>query len=519
MRFYYTLTNLDPLVISQSSASTNNHECLDYIPGSAMLGAVAARLYPELSPEQAMDMFHNGTCRFGPAYPIKNNQIALPVPASWHGIKNDNAALSNHTAADFIREPDKQYQQRRSGYITSQNETAAVEHSLTTRTAIDPMTQRAKDGQLYSYASIAPNQQFAGWVECDDPTLLALIKPILNGQLSVGRSRSSEFGRVQLQCPSQQPTSSPVTNHKQELVIWCLSDLECKNQYGMPTLAPSAADIHPELKGELNAARSFIRTHKLRRFNRARGGFDTEQQLITRGSVLTFTLETAASQDLLKQLAEQGVGLHRQQGLGWISVNPSWANLSNLETLPLFEAIQISPATPQAIAKAPSTPLLQWVKVQLEHVKSDKDQDKKLKDINQIIFTAYRNARQYNSIPLSHQAGPSASQWRRLADLVRNQDTENWQAAAFVKDPTDKEAVKKSAAICKAHKDELGWGLGWQEEGKTINFADKMKAVLGELSISDMRQLLEDLCRFDLSTRDGFEGFRKAHIATQQGAK
>lgn len=514
MRVYYTLTNLDPLVISQSSASTNNHECLDYIPGSAILGAIAARLYPELEPEQAMAMFHNGACRFGPAYHILNDQIALPVPAAWHGIKNDESALSNHTAADFKRQDDKQYQQKRNGYVTSNNELAKVEHNLTTRTAIDETTQRAKDGQLYSYASIAPNQHFAGWVEADDPALLALIKPLLNSQLSIGRSRTSEFGRVQLHSPKQQPKTNSAISNGKELIIWCLSDMECKNKYGMPTLAPCAADIHPALKGELDASRSFIRTHKLRRFNRARGGFDTEQQLITSGSVLTFILEEAASQTLLNELAEQGVGYHRQQGLGWVSINPSWAAHSTLTTSKLFAAISIKPAAVKPFTKAPNTALLQWVELQQQQVDSEEKQNEQIKKLYQNIYLAYRNARQYNNIAPSYQAGPSSSQWRRLADLVRNQNTNNWQVAAFGK---KEDHDKDYDAICKARNDEYGWGIGWQENGASINFAEKMQALLSPLTVTDMRKLLENLCRFDLSTFDGFNRFQQTHLATEQG--
>lgn len=507
MRVYYTLTNLDPLVISQSSASTNNHECLDYIPGSALLGAVAAQLYPTLSLDEALNMFHNGRCRFGPAYPIKNNQIALPVPAAWHGIKTDASKLSNHTAANFIREENKQYQQKRSDYITSQNELAKVEHSLTTRTAIDETKQRAKDGQLYSYASIAPNQHFAGWVDCDDATLLALIKPLLNSQLSIGRSRSSEFGRVKLHCPKEQPKQSTVKVQTNELVIWCLSDLACINALGMPTLAPSTTDIHPELKGDLNASRTFIRTLKLRRFNRARGGFDTEQQLIARGSVLTYSLTEAPSQALLEELTQQGIGQHRQQGLGWISINPSWAALSDLNNTPLFEPIRINPIQAKPVAKAPPTALLDWVNLQQQTIDAEDKQQNRLKAIYPTILAAYRNARQYNNLALNYPAGPSSSQWRRLADLVRNQNTNDWQTTAF----------EGEAAICKAKNDELGWGLGWQEGGKPINFAGKMKELFKGLSTTDMRLLLEDLCRFDLSTKDGYQGFKKAHAVAQEG--
>ena len=60
MRVFYALTTIDPIIVSQSAATTNNHQGLDYIPGSAMLGLVASRLYPELTGEKSWQLFHSG---------------------------------------------------------------------------------------------------------------------------------------------------------------------------------------------------------------------------------------------------------------------------------------------------------------------------------------------------------------------------------------------------------------------------------------------------------------------------
>lgn len=509
MRLYYSLTNLEPLVISQSSASTNNHQCLDHIPGSAILGALAQRLYSTLDPEQSFALFHSGACRFGPAYPLLNNELALPVPASWHREKNNSDQLSNHAAAGFERQPDKQYQQCRSGFITHQLQEATVNQLLTTRTALDEQTQKASDGQLYTYACIAPEQSFAGWVEADDPALLELIKPLLNGEFSLGRARSSEFGRVQLHCPQIQPQVATVNNLGNRLVVWCLSDMECHDQAGMPTLTPQPQDLHPELTGKLDAQGSFIRCHKVRRFNRARNGFDSEQQLITRGSVLSFDLDKPASDDTLKQLASQGAGTHRQQGLGWISVNPSWAGRATPDQQALFNAIHLEPVLqPQPAAKA-DTPLLLWVKDRHQQNEQQQNIQNQLQQLYGKIHSAYQNARAYRSCPPSHQAGPSSSQWRRLAELVRSQNQGNWHQLAFDGD----------AAICKAKNDEFGWGIDWHQHGRHTTFAGLMKEEFKGLDTNTMRRLLENLCRYDLSTSEGLKQFKQRHITGKEGAQ
>ncbi|SUI57298.1 hypothetical protein [Shewanella baltica] len=510
MRLYFSLTNLEPLVISQSSASTNSHQCLDHIPGSAILGAIASKLYSSLSDEQSFALFHSGACRFGPAYPMHHDEIAMPIPASWYKIKNDGHTLYNHAAANFSRDKEKQYQQCRNGYITSKNIDVLVKQGLTTRTAIDEQTQRASDGQLYSYAFIEAGQHFGAWVDVNDSSLLAILRPLLNGELSIGRSRSSEFGRVQLHCPTQQPATKQACKLEKKLVIWCLSDAECRDAWGMPTVTPRAEDLHPALKGELDTTRSFIRSHKVRRFNRARNGFDTEQQLISRGSILTFTLQETASDDILTEMASQGIGCNRQQGLGWVSANPQWASMAQPNSLAIFDAITLTPPPKQETSGAQTeTPLLRWIRVKQQESHTDKKQSTDIKALHKEIFAAYRNARHYRNVPRNYQAGPSSSQWHRLTDLVRSRQDESWFKVAFVGD----------AAICKSNNDPDGWGIDWQEQGVLLTFSEKMKKIFDGADILLMRQILEILCRYDLSTSDGLQRFHKNHLEPHEGGE
>ncbi len=58
MRIFYTLKTLDPVILSHNSASLHNHESLDYISGSTMLGLFASAHYQALSNEQSWQLFH-----------------------------------------------------------------------------------------------------------------------------------------------------------------------------------------------------------------------------------------------------------------------------------------------------------------------------------------------------------------------------------------------------------------------------------------------------------------------------
>lgn len=507
MRIYYTLTLKDALVLSQSNATTNNHLCLDYIAGSALLGALAARLYPDLTDEQSWQLFHSGACQFGPAYPLRDGEIALPVPAAWHSVKNSaQRHYYNLAATDFERDPTNQYQQYRDGFITANGVKIQPRQSLTTRTALNPATQRAEDSQLYSYAYLEPDQQFAGWIDADE-SLLALLEPYLNGELRLGRARNGEFGRVNISTTSSESTAA-VHNQGKRLVIWCLSDLELTDSLGMPTLTPTPTMLHPMLDGVLDTSKSFIRTHKVRRFNRARQGFDSEQYLISKGSVLSFDLTQAASDEVLQTLAGQGTGLNRQQGLGWLAVNPEWAEMSGPGQKQLFSPLTIMlPQDNDAVAHV-DTPLLNWINYRMACEQGAQSREQTVQKLLNRILDAYQQARNYNHILHGYSAGPSASQWRRIAEVIRQHNHVGKCLQAI---------FEGDGAICKASNDALGWGIGWYDQ-KPITFSTFTRQILTDqqgqlLELATLRLLLERLCRYDPSTIEGLKQSKQAYGA------
>lgn len=514
MRLYYTLTNVDPLIISQTSATTNNHLSLDHIPGSAILGALASQFYAEGDEQTGFALFQTGACRFGPAYPVfpqsttsekvKEGEIALPTPAAWHTEKHDATALTNHVAPSFQRDDAKQYKQRRNGYITHQNQEVEIEETLTTRTALEENASKVADGQLFTYATIKPGHVFAGWIDVDDEAHLDILRPLLQGDLYIGRSRSGEFGRVTVQLVKNSPQIEPpkaLANHR--LVLWCLSDVALVDENGLPTLSPQPQHLHPELTGALDAANTFVRHHKVRRFNRARGGFDSEQQLLTRGSVLSFVLDEAPSEAVLKEIAEQGIGMQRQHGLGWVAVNPSWVESPEPASQQLFAPIRVPLPQANTVAPDDSSLLIKWVVAQQGGAEVLRGRREKVVELCRDIYDAYRNARSYNNIAPVHQAGPSRSQWERLNTEAKN-NAKNWQSVAF----------EGEAAICKAKNDELGWGLDWQQDADHVNFSSFAKTLMEKQDAATLRLFLEELCRYDLSTYSGLKEFN-TYLGTQ----
>ncbi|OOE48911.1 RAMP superfamily CRISPR-associated protein [Salinivibrio kushneri] len=496
MRIYYSLTTVDPIVMSQTTATTHNHDSLDYIPGSAILGAIAAKLYPSLDEAESWNMFHTGSVKFGPCFPVADHQLALPIPASWHYKKNqtpfakdqlNKTKIDNQASQHFQRAANTQYKQCRSGYITASGKIGEVAKGISTKTAIERKTGKAKDQTLYTYAFIEAKQTFVGWVESDNQAYLSAIREQLQTPLTLGRSRNTEFGRVEIALidPPAQPEPTIDT---QQLTVWCLSDCQCIDWRGLPTYVPALEQLAPHAKGKLNPSKSFIRAGSVTRFNQKRQGYDSEQCVINKGSVLVYDLETPLSQQDLLDLQHQGLGINQHQGLGWIMINPAWATQATLADDDLYQRFTVPTKTQQPSEAQPHSALTQWVASQIAHDERANDQKEQVSRLIKQIGQAYDKARQYHNIIPRYTAGPSSTQWRRIHEELKNNNPD-WRKALF----------DSSTGICKADNDEFGWGITWSDGDKPITFAAWLEQVLADHDAATVLMLVSQITRYDFS--------------------
>ncbi|MEZ8613790.1 hypothetical protein AB4559_19935 [Vibrio sp. 10N.222.51.C8] len=521
MRLHYTLTTLQPIIVSQNSATTMNHLGLDYIPGSAILGTVASTLYQQVSDAQSWALFHSGEVKYSACYPVCNGELCLPTPASWHyqkmetpvsDGKYDTSKITNHASRLFERKA-VQYKQCRNGYLGSQGHLGEVRKGNVTKTALQRTTGAVKEGSLFSYVYIEAGQTFSGWVECGTEQYYALVKQHLLGTKRVGRSRSAEFGRVdiaEIKAPVQSPPSHKASHNSQQLVLWCLSDCQVFTQNGLPTYTPSLADLIEGANGQLNPERSFIRTHSVSRFNQARQGLDSEQLLIGKGSVLVFE-DVSITTNQIEQLQQNGIGLNLQQGLGWVDVNPSWAERPELNEDLLFSPIVVESSSNQSslvsvevvdVEKTEvTTPLTRWAKTKLDQTTQGHSCRRQANELIREILQVYSRCRSYNHVKASCAIGPSRTQWGRVHAAIRNK-TPDWFDILF-EDMNN----KLSRAICKPVNDAQGWGVAWQVGNTLVTFADYFKALVSpeKIQIETLLLALERMSRYDMSTDNGLK--------------
>ncbi|MDN3651360.1 hypothetical protein QWY77_00985 [Thalassotalea ponticola] len=490
---YFKITTLQPVVMTAYNATQGGLQSLDYLTGSSLLGLVASKLYSKLSDDQSWEIFHSGSVQFSDAYPIVDGFPTIPTPASWHFEKAkrwnqdgqiDFSELTNHCSVEFSRDNKIQYQQCRGGFITGDGRVANIRQTLVTKTALDEH-QTAKAGQLFNYTAIDAGQTFLACI-CADAQALEMITATVSGIHSLGRSRSSEFGKVMIEAIESPFIEQHSLNQNDALVLFCQSDIEAINQFGQPTCTPTLSELVEGVTDDikLSANKSFIRTHRVNLFNRARGGFDSEHVLISKGSVLVFE-RARLTEEQLRKLAS-AVGIHNQLGFGKVIINPAWLTDDKYtDTLFTCRKIEMSTAR-KSKSVAATTPLTRFVFARLTKQQTTCNDRLVVQSMIKDIVSLYKVARGYNQIVNAHDIGPSSSQLRRVFEVFRTNKN-----APFT------ELFEGEHAVCKVDNDEFGWGASWDNGVTFTTFAAEMKQLLKGKTISQIERFIELLCRYE----------------------
>ena len=162
-----TITLAEDTIFSEHAATEGGHKSLSYVPGSALLGCAAAKLYRHLTPATAWDLFHSGKVRFTNGYPLSNTgKPSYPAPNNWHHTKED--ANQVFIGSKHFFDENKQPKQVRAGFYTEDRVVVSVLRESRMKTAVDPITRMAKDAQLFDYQFIPANYRFRSEIHIDD---------------------------------------------------------------------------------------------------------------------------------------------------------------------------------------------------------------------------------------------------------------------------------------------------------------------------------------------------------------
>lgn len=461
LRFSLRLTT--NTIVSQSTATSGDHQCLDFIPGAALLGVAAGRLYSELPSELCDLLFQSGKVRFTDALPEDSGQLAWPMPLCWHHVKGQEALEAGESGyrlnKEAIFDPSRyevaeglQPKQLRSGYVTTCGTVVNIEKDFELKTAIDPETGGAAQSQLFGYQSMRAGQYFQFCVIADDDVDEALLTQLgesLSGPARIGRSRSAQFGQVDIEpLEGAELPDSQDSENDTLLRLWLVSDLALLDESGNPMLTPTAAALGLPSGAEWLAGDSFLRTRSYAPFNAKRRCYDSQRQVISRGSVLVFHLSEPLSSDTKASL--QCLGMHQEAGLGQIIVNPALLRSSQ----PVFSTAK-KPAVQknQHAPPMPDTVLLRFLGRQVSGAEQGKQVDSYAQVLVAELHRALNNAAAWAGMPEGAVPAdaPNRSQWGKVREV----------ALAYEGNPEAlrRELFETDHALLRAREGQAAWRL------------------------------------------------------------
>lgn len=328
-KYQYICKLITDVIITANSATEGYKESLDYIPGSKFLGIVAGQLYEETNQEKTTDLFHNGKVKYGEALPLLNEEILLKVPFSWYhekGEKLSDTVYLHH----LLKNTAVQLKQARTGYFSETERLfTAVDQNFALKSAQDSKTRKSADGQMFGYYSLKAGTEWVFTITDETGKYAEEIKSAIAGKHRIGRSRSAEFGLVQIEFSKEvkQPEEEEIKN---EVIIYAKSNLCFYDEStGQTTTQPTAEQLTGAEDAEILWGKCQVRTRNYKTWNRYRYNKNADREIIERGSVFVVKLNSSASTSFFAE----GIGAFNNEGFGEVLINPSFL-LSETEKLP-----------------------------------------------------------------------------------------------------------------------------------------------------------------------------------------
>jgi CRISPR-associated protein Csx10 len=394
----FRLTLEQPMLATSLQGDPNSGVSFDYIPGSALRGALLARFLRahHISASAALEhadcrrIFFSGQVRFLNAYLLSSDDIrSLPTPRvlsmQKHGDLDATPDLFNTSYHLWISAKRQEVElELRDRLVPLHAPFCVVGEQISVlrpkrRVAVhmqrNPRYGRALagDGTVFQYDALAEGQAFGGAIivdsEADLPMLMQLLEE--TNLCWLGRSRSAGYGKVRLDDIRHEPGW-------REIGAGAVPDLEPDSQHQIVFLSDTL--LHADtgeysttledasLSRYLGFAVSIVDAHT-HTASTTLGGFNrtwkmplVQEYALAAGSVVSFTTSKAIDAARLADIEAQGIGDRRAEGFGRITFN--WLTALRYTAAPAdrtaprsFSAASLPPAA-EALARRMARQLL-----------------------------------------------------------------------------------------------------------------------------------------------------------------
>ena len=140
---------------------------------------------------------------------------------------------------------------------------------------------------------------------------------VLIGKHRIGRSRSAEFGLVEISLVGESPDTEAILFNK-EVVVYAQSNLCFYNENGQTTAMPTGDQLTGVKGANIQWDKCQVRSRNYKIWNRHRNNTDPDRIIVEKGSVFVVKIPTEISSTFF----ENGLGSHKNEGFGAVLVNP-----------------------------------------------------------------------------------------------------------------------------------------------------------------------------------------------------
>lgn len=330
---------LTDVILNQKSASEGSNTTLDFIPGSNFLGIVASDIYKDktIDDQVKLKIFHTKYVRFGDAHPANGNNRTLRIPACLYFAKGAEEKDRIHYVHHLIEDTSSvelrkiQLKQERGGYADfmplKEGKNAVrfkVKTDFAIKSAYDRSLRRSLDKQMFGYQSMGKGMIYYFSIDIDGSLseYAERIKTALTGKHRIGRSRSAQYGLVDIEACDFQETESDRQTVKSgdNLVIYADSRLIFLDDDNQPVFQPTGLQLTGNNEDTILWEKSQIRTFQYAPYNYQRRCFDTDRCGIEKGSVIVVKVR----KDVDINKLESYLGSYQNEGFGKVIYNPSF---------------------------------------------------------------------------------------------------------------------------------------------------------------------------------------------------
>ena len=324
-KLYYTITTLEPIIITIHSDDPNMYETLEFIRGTVIQGVFAQhylRNNGNIADAKFVRLIVTGDGIFANAYPWYKGKLFLPAP--FYFVREKYKPESVHNL--LINKTDQQTRGISALVSTESNQvlTLTIPKNIRLHNEIDDNKRTTKESVLFNYQSLPSGLVFKGFIVLrNDNDELDFKNIIVNeSEIRMGRSATSEYGKVRFNWLKTETRKLPKEKSEEkneddslmngEIIMTLLSDTIVFNQFGYSSTNIDDLNLYLENTKIVQAisrksrTEGFLNVWKLRK---------PSENVFAAGS--SFKLERLPTNE--EYILDFGIGERTHEGFGQVS--------------------------------------------------------------------------------------------------------------------------------------------------------------------------------------------------------